>query len=477
MMESVVGETKPNSFADHSHRSIIVDYLLAASTHGLRSVGRAYSFANRLFWIILLSLAFGFMLYFVISSTRQYFTYPTKTNVEIHFDDEMVFPAVTICNANPFRLDKMNASLVSYFYQKYSLNTSYNQSELISMGRSLIIDLFNQNKTEEIFSLGFQLNDMLLECSYNSIDCSQSFISSLSSIRGNCYTFNWKKTEGAKLYTLTDFGTGSFLQEGLSLTLYLPNELNFPTTTFYDIGLMLLLHDNNELPVMNKNPMGLQPGMSHLINYEKSETTFLPSPYTQCTSEISPDLYTLYQTTFADSTASMYTAYSESVCRDLCIQAYIFSQCSCIQPIPFFVRYVLTLNGTLVSGNSCKPSSKEVLCAWKAKKQFVSSKQLKELWCSHCASQCTHTAFTNELSSQSGPTDMQRVYWSEILLNANNTTIQLPNDFVQRFDYYFDRNYLKVFITCGNKYVTVYKQEAQLTITDTFAAIGGQMGL
>jgi hypothetical protein len=65
-----------------------------------------------------------------------------------------------------------------------------------------------------------------------------------------------------------------------------------------------------------------------------------------------------------------------------------------------------------------------------------------------------------------------------ILLNGNNTTaILVPRDFAQRFDYYFDRNYLSLLVAYGSKYVTQYNQEARLTPGDMFSAIGGQTGL
>jgi hypothetical protein len=53
----------------------------------------------------------------------------------------------------------------------------------------------------------------------------------------------------------------------------------------------------------------------------------------------------------------------------------------------------------------------------------------------------------------------------------------LPKDFAQRFDYYMDRNYLRVEIQCGSKYVTEYKQVATVSLIDVLASIGGQSGL
>ncbi|CAF3203108.1 unnamed protein product [Rotaria sp. Silwood2] len=60
---------------------------------------------------------------------------------------------------------------------------------------------------------------------------------------------------------------------------------------------------------------------------------------------------------------------------------------------------------------------------------------------------------------------------------SNSTRLALPNDFAAKYDAYMNSNYLRVTITCGSRYVTINRQEAKLTIVDTFAAIGGQTGL
>ncbi|CAF3187174.1 unnamed protein product [Rotaria sp. Silwood2] len=474
-LDNTVVCSQPKKVEQRRRQSIFIDYLLATSTHGLRSVGRAHSNFNLVFWIIVFTAAFGLMLYFVIAAILQYFAYPTQTNVEIRLDRSMSFPAVTICNANPFRYDRMNASLASYFYRLYPLNATYNQSVINSLELSLIVDLINRNKTEELWWVGFQLSDLLLQCTYNGIDCSNTFTPSMSTVFGNCFTFNWQTS--TKIFTLNDFGNTSVMKEGLSMLFYIPREMYFPVQNG-DVGLTILLHDNKELPLPNENGLNLQPSLSHLITYRKTETTFLSSPYTECMSDVSLDMRALYEATFFNDSSSTVIVYSESVCLELCEQAYIFSQCSCIFPIPFLTRSVLTFDGRLVPANFCNPSNQEATCSFVSRRDFYASEQIQTRWCSKCNAQCQHTDFIAHLSAQAAPSDGEITYWKTTLLDGNNTSnVLLPNDFAQRFNYYFNRNYLKVRIACGSQYVTKYQQEAKLTIIDTFSAVGGQTGL
>jgi hypothetical protein len=465
------------SFIERPSLSILADYMLTTATHGLRNIGGAYTKLHRAFWIITFLAAFGLMLYFVTSCVLQYVAYPTQTSIEIEADRDMAFPAVTVCNSNPYKTDQMNAALVTYA-QSIGLNaSSLTAVELEELVLPLLVDLFNSNQTAEIYNIGFQLENFLLDCSYNGINCSSNFASSLSSVYGNCFTFNWKASM-EQLYTLNDMSASLVIYQGLSLTFYVPRELNFPITYYYD-GLILMLHDNDEIPYIVQNGLRLQPGLAHTITYQKSQTTFLSMPYTNCTSTVEADLQALYETTF-NSEAASEVAYSEEVCYELCEQAYVFSQCSCVLPTPFFMQYVFGReHDQLIAVNSCMPFTDEATCAVNAVVQLELNSTLLSTWCSRCVSQCTYTYFSPILSALAAPTQAQKTYWSSILLNnmSHSSSLSLPNDFASNYDAYMDANYLQVTITCGNSYVTINKQEAKLTIVDTFAAIGGQTGL
>jgi hypothetical protein len=186
-MEHVIGSSKPVSFAQQRRRSIVVDYLLAASTHGLRTLGRANSTKNRIFWIVVFMTACGLMLYFVISNILQYLAYPTTTSIEITAQRDMNFPAVTVCSANPYRVDRMNEYLLAY---AKLIGSNLTGEALENLATNMIVDLFNRNETTELYNIGFALSDMLLDCTYNNINCSSNFTYSISSVLGNCYTFN-----------------------------------------------------------------------------------------------------------------------------------------------------------------------------------------------------------------------------------------------------------------------------------------------
>ncbi|CAF3360822.1 unnamed protein product [Rotaria socialis] len=190
----------------------------------------------------------------------------------------MLFPGVTVCSANPYREDRVKEAIDVY---ARSHSSDANETDRETLFVFMLIDLFNRNESDELVHLGFQKSDMLLECSYNGISCSSNFIHSLSLVFGNCFTFNWKDSSH-KLYSLAELGSTLMPYKGLSMAFYVPSHLNYPLNDSED-GLILFLHDNNAIPFFAKNTERLRPGLAHTIAYRKSQTIFLPKPYTNCT--------------------------------------------------------------------------------------------------------------------------------------------------------------------------------------------------
>ncbi|CAF4586983.1 unnamed protein product [Rotaria sp. Silwood2] len=222
--------------------------------------------------------------------------------------------------------------------------------------------------------------------------------------------------------------------------------------------------------------MRLRPGLAHTITYRKSQTIFLSKPYTNCTTVVEYNLRHIYDVIFDPQLVGQ-VAYSEALCYELCEQAYIFSQCSCILPIPFLMRYVFSLDhNDLLPTNTCMPSTTEEQCALTARQQIAINASLMAIWCSRCASQCKYTQFSIDISALSAPTAHQKASLKNVFLE-NTLNLSLPDDFATNYDAYMDANYLQVTVICASPYVTTYKQQAKLTFVDTFSAIGGQTGL
>ncbi|CAF3979852.1 unnamed protein product [Rotaria sordida] len=304
-MDTATNQEKQYSFIEQSYRSIFVNYLTSSTTHGLRCIAEAYSTSNRILWICSFMFALGWMLFFIITSGMQYLSYPTQIDMEIRNEYNMIFPAVTICSAHPLRNDKTNASLLAYA-KRIGINVT--KVDLETLVEPLVVDIFNRNQRNELIDLGFQLSDILINCSYNGINCSSYFTHSLSPQFGNCYTFNWNG-KMKNLFTIRNVSSLNIGFEGLSMQFYIPRESYYPVS-YFDEGLIVSIHENNEFPLVVKNGFRLQPGLSHTILFSKTERNLLSKPYTNCTSSVEDDLRDIYETAFGKDSMGKVT-YSE----------------------------------------------------------------------------------------------------------------------------------------------------------------------
>ena len=57
----------------------------------------------RIIWVLTLLGALGLFLYLVVGKIEKLKSYPKAVNVEVTYNESLIFPAVTICNSNKYR--------------------------------------------------------------------------------------------------------------------------------------------------------------------------------------------------------------------------------------------------------------------------------------------------------------------------------------------------------------------------------------
>ena len=174
--------------------SIILEYCLNASTHGLLGMARSASLHNRAFWSISFFAFTALMTYFVVKAIIDYFGYPTNMDVNVVNEYPQYFPAFSLCNASPLRMDRFIGSFLNYTNARNLTNT--NDTTTLSAAQAGYILQFVEeriNGNQTLGSFFYSLSVMLYSCSFNSVPCSVAdFIPFTSSSYGLCYTFNAK---------------------------------------------------------------------------------------------------------------------------------------------------------------------------------------------------------------------------------------------------------------------------------------------
>ncbi|CAF3494527.1 unnamed protein product [Rotaria sp. Silwood1] len=442
--------------------SIIREFALNTTTHGVAGIARSRNIKNRLFWSLAFMTFAGAMLYFIIQAIRTYFDYPTQTTVSITSERIQYFPALTICNAGAVRA---NAIFIPYSQYAGHFNVTTARDNLPVTSQIDFIKLFfpkliNENRSLDQYV--FTLNSMLIGCEYAGNSCSvNDFIEFDSYAYGRCYTFN-AKTKNGSVRPNHDIN----INGKLILRLYLHAHQYVPNFV-EGVAMMAMVHDNTQLPLVEKGGIALAPGFRHRLIYTKRDILFLPPPYSTCTSDIPPVMKFMFE-----KYEGADYAYSEDLCHILCAQAYIYKRCNCVNPAQWNARLIV-LPGTneIIMAPLCNISNS---CFRQAMNDFDLTHSIRDQYCSYCVQQCSITTFTVKSSLSTAPPE-----WlvSHIRAFVENSSVPLPFDWSSRWLDYIRSSYLSIELLAESGLIETYTQTATLNVVDVISNVGGQTGL
>jgi len=84
-------------------RKLFDNFMDYTSSHGFAHIKRVNNRPGKMIWLILTLLGIGVAMYHAYKVIEQYTRYDYNTLLDIKFDANITFPAVTICNLNPYR--------------------------------------------------------------------------------------------------------------------------------------------------------------------------------------------------------------------------------------------------------------------------------------------------------------------------------------------------------------------------------------
>ncbi|CAF1179270.1 unnamed protein product [Rotaria magnacalcarata] len=442
--------------------SIVREFALNTTTHGIPGIARGRSIPNRIFWAISFMAFTSAMVYFITKALCAYFEYPSQTKVSITSQRIQHFPAFTICNAGGIRADALLKTYTEYIAHSNLTATSNNSviPKLADFMRLYFSSLVNEDG-----SLGqyvFPLESMLMSCYYVGIRCSvNDFIGFDSAEFGRCYTFNAKRRNGSLLYNHETDSNGKLL-----LRLYVHAHQYVPTIS-EGVAMLAMVHDNTQLPMIEKSGMTLAPGFQHRLSYVKRDIQFLSEPYSSCTNEIPRAM----QIMFEKYDGAEYV-YSEELCHMLCSQAYIYDQCGCVSPLQWNARTIV-LPGTdkTIVARLCNVTNP---CFNKAMNDFDLTQSIQDLYCSHCLHQCSITQFVVQSSLSGTPPQWLIPFIREFV---QNTSIPLPDDWSTRWREHILSSYLSLELFSESSFIETYTQTPTFRPFDIFSNVGGLSSL
>nr|KAF6442205.1 sodium channel epithelial 1 subunit beta [Rousettus aegyptiacus] len=361
----------------YTYKELLVWYCDNTNTHGPKRI-ICEGPKKQAMWLLLTLLFASLVLWQWGVFIQTYLSWEVSVSLSVGFK-AMDFPAVTICNASPFRyskvkhllkdldelmeavLERIVASEPSHANDSVALNFAiWNHTPLVLIdeqnpGHPVVLDLFadshndnssapgricnapgckvamrlatnvfSQVPTEELAAMGYAGEQLILACLFGAEPCShRNFTSLFHPDYGNCYTFNWGVTEKA----LPSANPG--VEFGLKLILDIGQEDYVPFLTS-TAGARLLLHEQRSYPFVKDEGIYAMSGTETSIGVLVDKLERKGEPYSNCTVNGSDvPVHNLY--------SDQNTTYSIQACIRSCFQDHMIQNCSCghyLYPLP-----------------------------------------------------------------------------------------------------------------------------------------------
>ena len=252
-------------------------------------------------------------------------------------------------------------------------------------------------------------------------------------------------------------------------------------------GIVAMIHENDRFPSVASGAMYFSTERRHRLNHRRKEFTFLPAPYTTCTTHANPAMQAL----FDQSPQTNYT-YSIILCFDVCLQTYMwvdsqmficlldrnamfhlsYDRCGCIRFFTWDI-YSITPYGTdqLVNASHCGVSN---LCPITAAREFVTNNSILDQYCTDCQQECEFVEFVVQTTSLTAMLDYDLDRLKDFV---DNSTIPPPKNWSNIWQTEIPTSYVALEVITETSLVEIYTQQATTSPVDLLSNIGGQTGL
>ncbi|GFQ83307.1 acid-sensing ion channel 5 [Trichonephila clavata] len=325
------GDTIPNNF--------LSNFIEKSSVYAVSRAGQAKTKPRRVFWLMVLLTCLCGCIYEANSFLTVFFEYPVLTDLEVKNEGNLEFPAITVCNLNRIKQENENCvyedkhwfdcfypSIVftpnfeTFIFSERKTYTSISnettkRDRKYKLQSQEFLNHYTSLDTDSQYCYGYQLNELVKQCSFNSYPCYASNFSSFKSIQyGNCFTINRKTLERKITFKVKKVGPDTGLE--LVLNVMLNSYLNITPSA----GVRVVIHSPNENPDPIEEGINISPGYKTHVSLTKTSVKRLPAPYR--------DRCVEYKVTDNDDS----TTGSQYSCVQECMQQTSQELCGCVDP-------------------------------------------------------------------------------------------------------------------------------------------------
>ena len=406
----------------------------------------------QLIWLSLFLIFTSFTASFVSKNLIDYFAFETVSKIDILNEKPTEFPALTICNANPFNTktaEQLISNITLTNYGKDIENFTYseifnNSMDVFEMARMVSSQRTYGDSKRKL--LGNFLD--IKNCSFNNRACSSAdFTWYYYYIYGNCWQFNTGMNS-----TLVRLTTTEGPVNGLSFWIALPkNENYYPNLDGH--GLKLFIHNKSFSPRVT-DEINIKAGLATNVAVQKTFNYKWPYPYSEC-----KDL-TSFSSVFLNALKAANKSYRQYDCIKLCLQRLIIDSCDC-----YWTRYT--------NLDSSKPP-----CLNLTQLYCINTEQAKFEIADECLEQCPLECETVTYDVQTSILEYPSQSMYNYLMNQSSFLSAWQNSTGMTFD----RNYCDQYIVSMKIFYpftqyTKISEEPKTNVFDLISQIGGSLGM
>ena len=365
-------------------------------------------------WLMLFFTSVAVMIWALYTVSILYFDTNTFFSRTKHFPTRLNFPAVTICNHNPYydinvydnEFDSFpNETQVAIFYE------FFRKDRIFEVNTSRLLEIINDTFSFNIFTEEFNPSvnvetilrehghklqeDNLVSCNFDGTPCSVDDFVEVVTAFGLCYTFNLNSSR-----SVSSAGTS----HGLSLVIDIEQH-RYMYYTSHTAGLQVFVHPQDEYPYSGEyHGFSVSPGFETQVAISLTNTKLMEPPYGQCGDRSIHDPYIFpcnaawssnNVTNSLNSTAEcpqQIKHYTRQRCLDECEALYQNRECGCkADYLPGADIRVCNLNELFN-------------CLLEATDQFA---VMKNTFC-NCPVECNRVRYSTRLSSSYFPAKYYR---------------------------------------------------------------------
>lgn len=387
-------------------------------------------------WAIFLVISAYICVRGIVDLSQDYYEYNTITSISIVNQIPALFPAITICNLNPFQTEFALKSLNDPLFLSFISDDDFSL-RLVLLNQ---VSLFNDSVKKQF---AFDIGDILIKCTFSTQPCfKDDFEWYFHPFYGTCWRFNSRVPPR----NLTQTGYAF----GLRLELLVGDETRMPSF-LTSSGYQIMIDNQTHSPTILQG-FYVTPGADTYFEISRSSISRLEEPYSDCSTDstLEKNGNQMHQVL-----TNLNLTYSQSDCFLLVIQKSIIETCKCFS----------TLVNRLDSNyDQCK-TPEQIRCV--LRQAQVSFGQFPQ----YCPFECETHSFDTIISSSHYP--IQSYAWkllnntkvSSMFSNGSPSVEKLKRRALAVNFYYKDFSY------------TYMSEQPKSLLMDFISNIGGLLGL